>query len=52
MDNSASSSRRFLDGDEKGLVEIIRDCKDGLILYFSSFVADIYVAESPRKISS
>ena len=34
MDNGASSYRRFRDnGDESGLVEIIRDYKDGLILY-------------------
>ena len=45
MDNGASSYRRFLDGDEKGLVEIIRDYKDGLILYLNSFVADISLAE-------
>ena len=45
MDNGASSYRRFLDGDDKGLVEIIRDYKDGLILYLNSFVADISTAE-------
>ncbi len=33
MDNGASSYRRFLDGDDKGLAEIVRDYKDGLILY-------------------
>lgn len=30
---------------KKGLVDIIRDYKDGLILYLNSFVADISVAE-------
>ena len=32
MDNGASSYRRFLDGDEGGIMEVIRDYKDGLIL--------------------
>ena len=45
MDNGASSYRRFLDGDESGLVEIIRDYKDGLILYLSGFVSSLTVAE-------
>ena len=38
MDNGASSYRRFRDdGDESGLIEIIRDYKDGLILYHNIF---------------
>ena len=45
MDNGASSYRRFLDGDEEGFVEIIRDYKDGLILYLDSFVRNLSVAE-------
>ena len=45
MDNGASSYRRFLDGDESGLVEIIRDYKDGLILYLNGFVSNIHLAE-------
>ena len=45
MDNGASSYRRFLDGDEKGLAEIVRDYKDGLILYVNGFVNNISVAE-------
>ncbi len=45
MDNGASSYRRFLDGDESGLVEIIRDYKDGLILYLNGFVSNIHTAE-------
>ncbi len=45
MDNGASSYRRFLDGDDKGLAEIIRDYKDGLILYLNGFVNNIFVAE-------
>ena len=47
MDNGASSYRRFRDtGDENALVEIIRDYKDGLILYLSSIVGDINTAEA------
>lgn len=45
MDNGASSYRRFLDGDDSGFVEIVRDYKDGLILYLNSFVNNIFVAE-------
>ena len=46
MDNGASSYRRFRDnGDESGLVEIIRDYKDGLILYLTSIVGNIQTAE-------
>ena len=45
MDNGASSYRRFLDGDENGIVEIIRDYKDGLIFYLNEFTQNIYVAE-------
>ena len=46
MDNGACSYRRFRDdGDESGLVEIIRDYKDGLIFYLNSFVGNIHIAE-------
>ncbi len=46
MDNGASSYRRFREeGDEGGLIEIIRDYKDGLILYLNSFVDNIHTAE-------
>ena len=30
MDNGASSYRRFLDGDDKGIAEIVGDYKDGI----------------------
>ena len=45
MDNGAGSYRRFLDGDENGFVEIVRDYKDGLILYLNSFVDNFSAAE-------
>lgn len=45
MDNGASSYRRFLEGDDTGLVEIIRDYKDGLILYLNGYAGNIHIAE-------
>ena len=45
MDNGASSYRRFLDGDDEGMVDIIRDYKDGVILYLNGYVNNIFVAE-------
>ena len=45
MDNGASSYRRFLDGDDKGLAEIVRDYSDGLTLYLNGIVNNISVAE-------
>ena len=45
MDNGASSYRRFLDGDDEGVVEIIKDYKDGLTLYLNGYVNNIFVAE-------
>ena len=46
MDNGASSYRRFREeGDREGLAEIIRDYKDGLILYLCSIVGNIHTAE-------
>lgn len=45
MENGASSYRRFLNGDDNGMVEIIRDYKDGLIFYLNGYVKNIHVAE-------
>lgn len=45
MNNGAESYRRFLDGDDNGFVEIVRDYKDGLIFYLNSFTNNIYTAE-------
>lgn len=45
MDNGANSYRRFLDGDDSGLADIVRDYKDGLILYLNGFVNNISVAQ-------
>ena len=38
MDNGASSYRRFLDGDDQGMEELIRDYKDGLLLYLNKYI--------------
>ena len=46
MDNGASSYRRFLEGDDQGLYEIICAHQDGLILYINSFVQNIRTAEN------
>ncbi len=45
MDNGASSYRRFLGGDDTGLAELVRDYKDGLILYLNGIVGNVSVAE-------
>ncbi len=45
MDNGASSYRRFLDGYDDGLVEIIKDYKDGLTLYLCGYTDNILAAE-------
>ena len=45
MDNGACSYRRFLDGDDQGLIEIVGEYKDGLILYLNGYVGNIFVAE-------
>ena len=45
MDNGASSYRRFLDGDDRGIADIVEEYKDGLILYLNGYVNNIYTAE-------
>ena len=45
MDNGESSYRRFLEGDDSGFIEIIRDYKDGLILFLHSMTRDYALAE-------
>ncbi len=45
MDNGASSYRRFLDGDDEGMADIVREHKDGLILFLNNYVNNIYTAE-------
>lgn len=45
MDNGASSYRRYLNGDQSGFVDIVKEYKDGLVFYLNSFVNDLVVAE-------
>lgn len=45
MDNGAGSYRRYLNGDDEGLTEIVRDYKDGLILFLNGYVNNITIAE-------
>ena len=45
MENGISSYCRFLNGDDDGMVELIRDYKDGLILYIDSIVHNISLSE-------
>lgn len=45
MDNGASSYRRYLDGDDQGVVEIVEEYRVRLILYLNGFVRNYFVAE-------
>lgn len=45
MDKGEINYQRFLDGDDEGIVEIIRDYKDGLILYINGIIGNITIAE-------
>ena len=45
MDNGACSYRRFLNGDDSALAQIIAEYKDGLVLYINGYVKDIHTAE-------
>ncbi len=45
MEHGASSYRRFLDGDDQGLYEIICAYQSGLVLYLNSIVQNVHTAE-------
>ncbi len=45
MDNGACSYRRFLDGDDEGIAEIVKEYKDGLILFLNTYVRNLSAAE-------
>lgn len=45
MEHGESSYRRFLNGDDNGLAEIIRAYNDGLTLYLNSIVNNLSVAD-------
>lgn len=45
MGNGTDEYRRYCEGDDSGLVEIIKEYKDGLILYLNGFVNNVLIAE-------
>ena len=45
MDNGESSYRRFLAGDNEGMLEIVCEYQTGLTLYLNSYVQNIHEAE-------
>lgn len=45
MDRGAGNYRRFLSGDDQGIVEIVKEYKDGLILFLNGYVRNIHIAE-------
>ena len=45
MDNGAESYRRFLEGDDKGVAQIIEEYKNGLILFLNGYTGNLYAAE-------
>ena len=45
MDNGAERYRRYLQGDDSGLAELIREHMDGLTLYLNRIVGNIHTAE-------
>lgn len=45
MDNGAENYARFISGDDNGMVEIIKEYKDGLTLYINGHVRNIFIAE-------
>ena len=45
MDNGAESYRRFLNGDESGLTDVVRLYGDGLLLFLYQIVGNIHEAE-------
>ena len=49
MDKGAECYIRFLNGDDNGIVEIIKNYKDGLILYLNSITSDMHLAEEATE---
>lgn len=45
MNNGAINYRRFLDGDDQGMVEIIKDYQESLVMFLNGYVHNIYLAE-------
>lgn len=49
MDNGLYSYRRYLSGDDSGIIEIIRDYRDGLLLYLCGITEDFSLAEEATE---
>lgn len=45
MDNGANNYRRFLEGDDSGIEELVREYKDGLLLYINSYLNNLSASE-------
>lgn len=45
VDKGTQSYQKYLSGDDQGMVELIRDYKDGLILYINSLTGNLQQAE-------
>ena len=45
MNRGEENYRRFLNGEDQGIVEIIKEYKDALIFFLNSYVHNIHVAE-------
>ena len=45
MVNGADSYRRYLDGDDRGLTELVEGYQVGLTLFLNSYVRNIHIAE-------
>ncbi|WP_455529291.1 hypothetical protein [Ruminococcus sp.] len=45
MDSGSLLYRRYLDGDDEAMVELIRVYKDGLILYLNGITSNLSLAE-------
>lgn len=45
MDRGADGYRRYLSGDDTGLVSLVEEYKDGLMLFLNGYVSDLLLAE-------
>ena len=45
MDNGAGNYQRYLNGDDEGLTDLIRDFSDGLVLYLNGITGNFCLAE-------
>ena len=50
MDGGAESYKRYLEGDDEGFVEIVKEYKDGLILYLAGYSGSVLTAEELAEV--